>query len=205
MKNNLNQIMGDIYLMIRRSIERLRGIDFIDSVDIDEIGIDKTIGNRYDISNIRALRQILKQCEITSQDVFVDFGCGKGAVLALAAEYSFHKVIGVEISKKLVDIAINNLNRLRVNKAEIVCKDAREYKDIDEITYFYFFNPFPECVFRIVMKNIKESYLKNKRKIVIIYYNPVCEQIIIDTDIFVKKQEIHMKNVCAQISIYNNI
>ena len=202
MKDKFNQMLGCIYLKLRKMVETLRGVDFIESIGISEIEIDKDTGNRYDISNVRVLGQILKQYDITSEDAFIDYGCGKGAVLALAVKYPFHRVVGVEISRKLVDIAVNNMTKLHIEGAEIICNDAREYKDIDEITYFYFFNPFPENVFRVVMKNIKESYLKNKRKMTIIYYNPVCENVILDTEIFIKKQEISMKNMCANINVY---
>lgn len=203
MQSRIGQIIGSLYIRLRKGIETFKGVDFIESVGVNEIEINKEIGNRYDISNIKVLDQILKQCDITQEDVFADFGCGKGAVLALAAKYPFCKVVGIEISKVLVDIAINNLSKMHIDRAEIICKDAREYDDIDKITYFYFFNPFPESVFKVVMKNIKESYLRNKRRIVIIYYNPVCDNVIIDTGIFIKTDEVYKKNMCASIYIYS--
>src|ERR1700680_3118745 len=44
----------------------------------------------------------------TGQDVFVDYGSGMGRVLLMAARYPFRRVIGVEISAVLNEIARKN-------------------------------------------------------------------------------------------------
>ena len=44
-------------------------------------------------------------------DVFVDFGCGKGRVLFLAARYRFARIIGVELSERMAEQARRNLAR----------------------------------------------------------------------------------------------
>lgn len=195
-------VIANIYRRVKKIIEFFQGVDFIDNVSVEGAGIDSTIGNRYDVSNIKVLRSVLDKCDITSNDIFLDYGCGKGAVLALASRYSFSRVIGVELSEKLVDIAETNLNNLRLKNVEIICQDAREYRHIDSVTFFYFFNPFPESVFEVVMGNIKDSYMRYKRKITIIYYNPICSKSIIETGIFIKSQEIFQKNMCASMDIY---
>jgi SAM-dependent methyltransferase len=45
--------------------------------------------------------------------VFVDYGCGKGRVLALAAERPFLRVEGVELSQDLHRVAVRNVAKAR--------------------------------------------------------------------------------------------
>lgn len=43
-----------------------------------------------------------------SRYTFVDYGCGKGQALLLAAEHGFRKIVGVEFSPELCDAARQN-------------------------------------------------------------------------------------------------
>src|SRR5882672_929842 len=45
--------------------------------------------------------------------VFVDYGCGKGRVLVLAAERPFLRVEGVELSDDMHRVAVRNVARAR--------------------------------------------------------------------------------------------
>jgi SAM-dependent methyltransferase len=40
---------------------------------------------------------------------FIDLGCGKGRVLLMASDYSFHAIVGVELNAKLAAVANKNL------------------------------------------------------------------------------------------------
>lgn len=197
--------ISEFYFFLKKRIEYLQGVDFIESVSCVNARIDSPYANRYDISNVRVLKKCLKACKINENDSFFDYGCGKGAVLYVASKFPFRKIAGIELSKPLAEVAKNNMHKLKQDNVEIICGDARYFTLIDEYNYFYFFNPFSEIVFEDVMKNIKESYSRKPRKIIIIYYNPVCHDSIINTGIFKQVEVVSSKAMCASMYLYTTI
>jgi tRNA1(Val) A37 N6-methylase TrmN6 len=110
--------------------------------------------------------------------VFIDFGCGKGKVLLLAAELPFKQIIGVELSSELICVAAENLKsyvrRTRMsNVFHLNCMDASEYRIPHEPAIFYFYNPFRAEVMRKVLENIRGSLAAAPREIYLVYLNPV--------------------------------
>jgi SAM-dependent methyltransferase len=106
--------------------------------------------------------------------VFVDYGAGKGRALAAAAARQFRKVIGVEISGELVEIARGNLARLKRRRAggvEIHHADAAEFAVPDEANVFFFFNPFGGETLARVVERIEQSSLAHPRELFVIYFN----------------------------------
>ena len=149
-----------------------------------------------------AFDKILANFEITPNDAIVDFGCGKGGILISLSKYPFSKITGVEISPELVEIAKNNIKKLRIKNVEVECCDASQFKKLNEYNYFYFFDPFPCVVMNEVMINIENSIIDNPRKIIIIYLNPFCHELIESRRIFTKTSEIsHFEHKCF---IYSN-
>jgi len=120
----------------------------------------------------RALRYIRP----TESDTFVEFGCGKGRVVHQAARRPFRRVIGVEISPELAEIARAGLaaraHQHRCHDVEIVVADAREFPVPDDLTVAYFFRPFGAESFEIVLGRIVESIDRNPRRVWLIYVWP---------------------------------
>jgi hypothetical protein len=135
------------------------------------------------------LQQVLSWLNIKKTDAIVDFGSGKGGALITLADYPFSKITGVEISGELIRVARRNLNLLRIRNVAMVCRDARDFTDIDEYNYFYFFNPFPCGVMKDVLENIKQSILRKSRRITILYIYPVCHSTVMEAGIFRKLSE----------------
>ncbi len=108
---------------------------------------------------------------------FIDFGSGKGRVLIMAAKIEFKRIVGVEFSKELCDIACLNLNKTKLQNVEVIHMDASEYIIPDNASVFFFFNPFDEEVFSKVLSNINKSISKNPRKAYFIYVHPVLEKL----------------------------
>ncbi|MGN6250011.1 MAG: hypothetical protein ACTHNG_16780 [Ginsengibacter sp.] len=108
---------------------------------------------------------------------FVDFGCGKGRVLIMAAHFGFKKINGIEFSQKLCVDAEANVDQVEALFANTVFKilneDAAGYRIENDQNFFFFFNPFDEVVMLEVVKNILLSLKQNPRKIFVIYINPV--------------------------------
>ena len=106
--------------------------------------------------------------------VFVDYGAGKGRALAAAAAQPFRKVIGVEISGELVEIARDNLARLKRRRAghvEIHHADAAAFAVPDDANVFFFFNPFGGATLARVVERIRESWMAHPREVFFIYFN----------------------------------
>ena len=127
----------------------------------------------------------------------VDFGCGKGRVLVVAAYYGFKKITGVDFSQTLCDEAERNIEKIKPDFPSVdfkfFCGDAVNYKIENDAKVFFFFNPFDEVVMLHVVKNILSSFKKNSRKIYIVYVNPLHKEIFLsagfEEEYFFKKME----------------
>jgi SAM-dependent methyltransferase len=130
----------------------------------------------YEPSGWRFLRRALSKAQVGPEDVFVDFGCGKGRVLLCAARYPFARVVGVEISPRLSEIARRNVERARSRLAcqriEVVTCDAFDFPVPDDMTYAYFFHPFIGDTSRQVLEAIIASIDRRPRHVTLIYALP---------------------------------
>ena len=157
-------------------IERRLGIETSKVVTLRELGISASNRVDYEPSSWLALRRVLSQRDVTAQDVFIDFGCGKGRILVQAAKYPFRKIIGVELSTELIAIARRNLERvlpaLLCRNIELVNKDVLHYEIPDEVTIAYFYNPFEGEIFAAVVDKLVASIRRRPRVLRIIYCSP---------------------------------
>lgn len=156
----------------RRQRRRDRDFDRIHAVETAGIvhlyGLDiasenRELGTRYQATNPAVFRDLVAGLSIDYRDfVFVDFGSGKGRALILASEFPFRKIVGVEFSAELNEIARRNLESFRSGRPhcpefELVCVDAVQYDIPDEPAVLYFYNPFDERVLRRVLARIRRS------------------------------------------------
>jgi len=100
---------------------------------------------------------------------YVDLGSGKGKSLLMAAELPFKKVIGVEISPKLVHTAQENLLsrkhfHLRCEDIEVVLQDASTYDFPPYPLVMYSLNTFPPAIMRVVLERLRRSLQENPRE-----------------------------------------
>ena len=147
------------------------------------------------------LRTIFNYLKLGHDDVFVAFACGKGRVVFFAAGQGLKKVIGVELDQQLVDIAKENLKKLKLNDTavEVLNMDASNF-DAKFANIFFMFNPFGPRTFKSVLDNIKKSLTANPRKISIIYYNPEYKYLLDTEDWLVLDKRIEGE----EISIWHN-
>jgi precorrin-6B methylase 2 len=155
-----------------------------DTVSFAQLG-DLTIGGQnagegtpYEPTRLRLVRRVLSALNPSSNSAFVDFGCGKGRVLLLAAEYGFRRVTGVEFAKELCEIARDNIARYQRKTGtnadiRIVEGDAAEYLVQDDEDVFFMSNPFSAALMERVVKNIVQSLAASGRQGSIIYNNPL--------------------------------
>ena len=110
--------------------------------------------------------------------VFVDYGCGKGRVIALAAERPFLRVEGIELSQDLHRTAESNIataQRTGALRAPVVVhhRDATEYELPREPLVIYLFNPFGEQVIIRVLDKIEASLREKPREAYVVYVNAI--------------------------------
>jgi SAM-dependent methyltransferase len=128
-------------------------------------------GVKYEPTPYHVLPAILRH--ISSDDVFVDLGCGKGRVpLFVATRRRLKKVVGIEIDPQLAQIARENMAKCGpITPVSIVEADVLEV-DLSEGSVFFLFNPFGEKTLRKVLENIRNSLRRHPRNIRILYLNP---------------------------------
>lgn len=107
-------------------------------------------------------------------EVFVDYGCGKGRALFMAANLGFKKVVGVELSDSLCRIAEKNTEifaskRSSLPPIEVVQADATRFDAPSDAGLFFFFNPFRGDVLAEVLQ---KSVSSAKKGSVFVYLNP---------------------------------
>jgi predicted RNA methylase len=146
---------------------------------------------------------VLDEIRPTSDDVLVDFGCGKGRVLLIAAMRGLKRVAGVEFSEELCSIARENIRRLekktRLCPVEVVCTDASLYEVQADETIFFFFNPFDSAVMNEVIRNIENSFDHDPRRISIVYINLKAQPISTESGRFRLAKDTELNGLPLQI------
>jgi SAM-dependent methyltransferase len=148
-------------------------------VDLREIGFDAP-GRVYEHipSPWGVLGRILRRGDVTSEDVFLDFGCGMGPVLIeAAARYDFRRVIGIDVVPEFTAVAEDTVararDRLRCQQIEVVTADALAYEVPDDVTIVYMCDPFRAQVFEAAIGRMIASIERNPRQLRLVYSMPV--------------------------------
>lgn len=167
-----------IYLMIRRTlsrqlVDRRYGIETSTEVRLASLGLDHPDRVGYEPSGWRDLCRVIRRAEIGPGDVFIDLGSGKGRVVLAAARYPFRRVIGVEVSSAMNEVAARNVEARR---AKLTCQDIHletadvaTYRIPDDVTVAYIYNAFGGGVFQAVVDELLASVERAPRRIVLIY------------------------------------
>jgi SAM-dependent methyltransferase len=123
------------------------------------------------------LRDVFRADPVRPDDVFCDFGCGKGRVLYLASWYPFRSIHGVDLDRGMVAAAKRNLTTARgparLQEIEVVHGDARTVRLPPGLTVAFLFNPFRGEVFRDVVTRLVESARRGPRRLRLLYGMPV--------------------------------
>jgi len=177
------------HLRWRRRLS-LRGID-LDVAAPDELACEQTLRGRQGHTVASDLERVLKAIGIPPGARVMDFGCGKGAALIAMAKFPFARIAGIDLSPKICRIAEENLAKMGVTNAVVHCGDATTFTDLDEYDYAYFYNPFLRPLFDAAMENIKASLIRRPRDMTIIYYHPICHEVVVAGGVFEKVREFY--------------
>jgi SAM-dependent methyltransferase len=159
--------------------DSLHGVDTGAVADERELEIsseNRGKGLPYDPTPWKALPQVLRLASLPVAGFsFVDVGCGKGKMLLSALRYPFARVVGVEFSRYLCQVAERNLTAARLVRrqcanVQVHCVDAVEYPIPEGPVIFFFGNPFTYEVMERVLDNIVSSHLASRRPMYLIFY-----------------------------------
>lgn len=135
--------------------------------------------NAYTPIGAACFETVMRHVGASSDDVFLDYGSGKGRAILLAARHRFRKCIGVELSGELCDIARLNLSRsrsrLHCRDIEVIESDATTFQIPSEVSVIFLFNPFVGQVLQRVIDQIRESLRASPRELRIAYIYPADE------------------------------
>jgi len=106
---------------------------------------------------------------------YVDFGCGMGRTVFLAAHFGCTQSIGVDVNVDMYNQAVKNRShfekkRKQHEEVSFFHCPAESFLIKDSYCYFYFFNPFHLKYFIKTINNILRSYQASPRKIRLILY-----------------------------------
>lgn len=139
----------------------------------DEFSTNKD-GLHYEYTPYYILGMIFRRIPLYENEVFADYGCGKGRVVCFASRFPFKRVIGLEFNPELAAAARKNSAIVRGLKASVdVIETDVIHFDCRDVTVFFCFNSFGLKTTQDVLKSIHKSLFQRPRKIMIILYNPL--------------------------------
>ena len=159
-------------------IERRYGINVSGYVFLEDLGVGVQERVWYHPSEWLGLRRAIRDLGVAGDDVFIDIGSGKGGAVFVAARYfPFKRVIGVEISPDLNEIARTNiaanLPDLNCRNVELVTSDVLQYPIPDDLSVVYLYSPVVGETFHRLIERLFESLDRNPRVLRLLYNYPV--------------------------------
>lgn len=166
--------------------DRRFGVDTAGTLVLPELQSDPRFayGNAYAPTPRSVFLRMVRKLKVDYRNfLFIDFGCGKGKALLLAAEFHFKRIIGIELSAKLIGVAEDNLRIYlsrtgKPNVFQLVCMGVGEYPIPNGPAIYYFANPFQAEVMRRVLENIRRSLAAAPRESYIVYLDPVLQGLL---------------------------
>lgn len=178
--------------LVERHYERRLGIDTASRIKLSDIGVDRPDSRDSMPIGYAAFYSALRKVPMELSDsVFLDYGVGTGRAVCAAATFPFRRVIGIDISATLIDLAQANLDRLRYRRAkhvELELIDATQYDVPPDVNLIYFFNPFAGDTLRKVLGKMSSSFQLHPRKMYIVFFNnDHFERIIVEEEKWLAK------------------
>lgn len=174
-RHGLKAYIKQVYLFVHSNLYELYyGVKTKGFITPKQLGISGSDSIEYTPLNYHHIKKALASIPVSPDQInLLDYGCGKGRVLIVAASLSYRKIIGIEISSLAKD-ARHNLDIMRGKRCkhiEVLQQNAVDYIVPDDINVIYFFKPFVGETLNKVIEKIESSFLRKSRKIYIIFFN----------------------------------
>lgn len=182
---SLNHLWGRIVRRARdeflppvHPFDRAKGVDTSGRLSLRRLGVaspNRKHGRSYQGVEPGRFSDAMKEIhEDFSSYTFVDLGSGKGRALIMAHELRFGRLIGVEFSLKLAQIAQTNLTALNVKNVQIIVQDAVEFCFPTEALVVFTFNSFGPKILARVLLNLRS----HPGPLYFVYLNPLHDSTI---------------------------
>lgn len=155
-KNTFKIILGEIFFSLKNNkfyFEKIKGLNA--HVPTPKFILDEIY---YEIKN-----------RIKKNDLIIDFGSGSGRILYYLLNKKYKNLIGIEYSKKLINIAKNNPH-FDKKKIKLINKDFIKYKIPRKTKIIFMYDPAGRNVMEKLFKIFKK---KLSNKCIIIYITPI--------------------------------
>ena len=159
------------------------------------LGIETT-GKDCEPTTYRVLFRLFRAIDFKPDDVLVDYGCGRGRVMCIAARMRIAGIRGVEINPDSAASAKRNLEALRGRKVDnwsVYSGSAADF-DCGGGSVFYFYNPFGGALFTSVIARVRASVAKSGKAARIVYINPKCRAELDTADWLLPAEVVHTDN-----------
>jgi SAM-dependent methyltransferase len=145
--------------------DRRHGLETAEIVEVRDLDIcddDKRHCIQYQPTRVRHFRKLMRALQLPTTQVFVDVGCGKGRILVAAAQYGFHRIVGVEISPQLCAAATRNVDIFRRRSGteaeiEVACLNVLHFDLRNDEGIFYLYWPFDRVTMIGFIEKVRES------------------------------------------------
>jgi hypothetical protein len=165
----------------------IREIGSLDAVDLPAA----RYAVRYDPSSPERVEAQIENLQIEYVHfTFIDFGSGKGRVLLIAAGFPFKEVVGIEFSRELHAVALQNIARLppdvtRAGTVHSIHGDAASFEPPRSDLVCYFYNPFGAPIMEAVVGRLVGHHERYGYRVIVIYVDPRHPEIFEKTGKFV--------------------
>lgn len=137
----------------------------------------------YEAIQPSTLRRIMASVDIPERYAFVDIGCGKGRALILAAEARFKRVVGVEMSPDLCQVAERNARIVAAawpdySRIEVVNADATTWPLPAGNLLILLYNPFGAEAMVRFRSNLEVAHRAERCDILVAYGVPVHQDVL---------------------------
>jgi hypothetical protein len=129
----------------------------------------------YAATRARPLAALLRTLNVPRDAVFVDFGCGKGRALIVAAQCGVRRLKGVELVPEFIRICEINLQKLLPQAGnlqwQIFNTDINAYAVSPDDDVFYLYDPCAWPGIVTCLNNILASWREHPRRLRVIYHD----------------------------------
>lgn len=175
-KTHLRNLDVRLQQYLRARYERRMGVATSGFEYLEDRGIEGGERAFYAPAHPVTTRAALERLAPSASDVFVDFGCGKGLAVLVAAELPFGRVLGVELAEDWAEEARQNVERarprLRCPDVQIDTADVLEWEVPTDLSVVYLYCPFLGDVFSQALDRVIASYDTRRRPLRIVYNYP---------------------------------
>jgi len=161
------------------------GLVLLGDLDPEAVGPSIAFATHYEPTPVGEARRLLEALPLDRETTtFLDLGAGMGRVMLLAAERGFRRVVGIEISPALAEVARHNLKAvhpgIQRGRVQVISADAACYRLPRGDLAVYLFNPF-RCE---ILSPVIRRLAAHSGDVVIAYHTPVERHVIDNTEAF---------------------